>query len=170
MRLALKAGPFMLAILVCDNFVPDSNYILPLPNGGIRGGHAVGIVGDQPDKNRFILRNSWGTGWGDNGYAYLPYEWLTAFRDPTGYGVEKAYYLFEAWTATDIPVQSAGVNGWLYIGKKVAIINGLLTDLDVAPFVDPIANRTMVPLRFVMEQAGLKVDWNEAAQSIHFYK
>jgi len=33
-----------------------------------RGGHAVSLVG-YTDKT-FIVRNSWGTGWGDGGYAY----------------------------------------------------------------------------------------------------
>jgi hypothetical protein len=32
------------------------------------GGHAVALVGYTPD--RFIVRNSWGTGWGDKGFAY----------------------------------------------------------------------------------------------------
>jgi len=33
-----------------------------------RGGHAVSLVGYTAD--RFIVRNSWGTGWGDKGFAY----------------------------------------------------------------------------------------------------
>jgi hypothetical protein len=33
-----------------------------------QGGHAVALVGYKP--GRFIVRNSWGTGWGDKGYAY----------------------------------------------------------------------------------------------------
>jgi C1A family cysteine protease len=33
-----------------------------------RGGHAVALVGYTPD--RFIIRNSWGTGWGDKGFGY----------------------------------------------------------------------------------------------------
>ena len=33
-----------------------------------RGGHAIALVGYTPD--RFIVRNSWGTSWGDKGYAY----------------------------------------------------------------------------------------------------
>ena len=33
-----------------------------------RGGHAVALVGYTPD--RFIVRNSWGTGWGDAGFGY----------------------------------------------------------------------------------------------------
>jgi hypothetical protein len=33
-----------------------------------RGGHAITIVGYTAD--RFIVRNSWGTAWGDNGFGY----------------------------------------------------------------------------------------------------
>ena len=42
------------------------------PNQQMEGGHAVAIVGW--DKNGFIIRNSWGTEWGCNGYSYYPYE------------------------------------------------------------------------------------------------
>ena len=34
----------------------------------VRGGHAVALVGYTADA--FIVRNSWGTTWGDKGYAY----------------------------------------------------------------------------------------------------
>ncbi len=34
----------------------------------IRGGHAVCLVGYTPD--HFIVRNSWGKKWGDNGFGY----------------------------------------------------------------------------------------------------
>jgi hypothetical protein len=35
---------------------------------GTRGGHAVALVGYRPGE--FIVRNSWNTTWGDNGFAY----------------------------------------------------------------------------------------------------
>ena len=40
------------------------------------GGHAVAIVGNIniEGMDYFIIRNSWGTEWGDNGYFYMPYE------------------------------------------------------------------------------------------------
>ena len=38
---------------------------------------AVVAVGYDDDKNRFIILNSWGEGWGDRGYFYMPYECIT---------------------------------------------------------------------------------------------
>lgn len=35
-----------------------------------RHGHAITLVGYLAAKKRFIVRNSWGTAWGDNGFAY----------------------------------------------------------------------------------------------------
>jgi len=52
----------------------------------VRGGHAVALVGYTPD--RFIVRNSWGTPWGDNGFAYasIPYA-QAAFTEAYGISV-----------------------------------------------------------------------------------
>ena len=42
------------------------------------GGHAVVAVGYEEKRKQFIIRNSWGTDWGDGGYGYLPYEYFEA--------------------------------------------------------------------------------------------
>lgn len=48
-----------------------------------RGGHAVAIVGYTQD--RFIIRNSWGKSWGDNGFAYASMEYAKeAFTEAYG--------------------------------------------------------------------------------------
>ena len=44
--------------------------------GTVRGGHAVALVGYTPD--RFIVRNSWGTKWGDQGFAYASVAYAQA--------------------------------------------------------------------------------------------
>ncbi len=50
-----------------------------------RGGHAVALVGYTPDS--FIVRNSWGTGWGDRGFAYASLGYAQeAFTE--AYGIE----------------------------------------------------------------------------------
>ncbi len=41
------------------------------------GGHAMLIVGYSKKKEEFIVRNSWGTGWGDAGYCYLPWAYCS---------------------------------------------------------------------------------------------
>ena len=52
----------------------------------MRGGHAVALVGYTPD--RFIVRNSWGTGWADKGFAYASLAYAQdAFTEAYGISV-----------------------------------------------------------------------------------
>ena len=41
------------------------------------GGHAVLCVGYDDANQWWLVRNSWGTGWGMAGYFTLPYAYLT---------------------------------------------------------------------------------------------
>ncbi len=51
-----------------------------------RGGHAVALVGYTPD--RFIVRNSWGTAWGDKGFGYASLAYAqAAFTEAYGVSV-----------------------------------------------------------------------------------
>lgn len=59
-----------------DSFQPNT----------VRGGHAVCIVGYTAD-NRFIVRNSWGTVWGDQGFAYASEGYINAGFFAESYGV-----------------------------------------------------------------------------------
>lgn len=56
--------------------------VMPMPSKGEKrlGGHAVLLVGYDDDKQRFIVRNSWGVNWGDDGYFYMPYDYAFNFR------------------------------------------------------------------------------------------
>jgi C1A family cysteine protease len=51
-----------------------------------RGGHAICVVGYTKDK-RFIVRNSWGTNWGDDGFAYASEAYIDAGFFDESYGV-----------------------------------------------------------------------------------
>lgn len=55
--------------------------------GTVRGGHAIAIVGYRAD-GRFIVRNSWGTGWGHNGFAYVTPNYIAAAFFNESYGVK----------------------------------------------------------------------------------
>ncbi len=52
---------------------------VPMPRPGDRalGGHAVLAVGYDDARQWFIVRNSWGKGWGMKGYSTLPYAYLS---------------------------------------------------------------------------------------------
>lgn len=52
----------------------------------------------------------------------------------------------------------------LAIGNKTALVNGVPVGLDVS--VEIINGRTMVPIRFVSEQLGLEVTWNQSLRTI----
>jgi Papain family cysteine protease len=56
-----------------------------LPNT-VRGGHAITIVG-YTATGRFIVRNSWGTSWGDHGFGYASAAYINAAFFNESYGV-----------------------------------------------------------------------------------
>lgn len=59
-----------------DTFMPNT----------VRGGHAVALVG-YTATGRFIVRNSWGTAWGDKGFAYASTAYISGAFFNESYGV-----------------------------------------------------------------------------------
>ncbi|MCW2639466.1 MAG: papain cysteine protease family protein, partial [Dactylosporangium sp.] len=53
--------------------------VVPMPQADEQalGGHAVLAVGYDDASGRFLVRNSWGSGWGQDGYFTMPYAYLT---------------------------------------------------------------------------------------------
>jgi C1A family cysteine protease len=73
--------PFVFGFTVYQSFESQavaSSGIVPMPSPGEAtvGGHCVLAVGYNNTTRTFIIRNSWGTGWGMNGYCTMPYEYL----------------------------------------------------------------------------------------------
>ncbi|QTN39282.1 C1 family peptidase [Cryomorphaceae bacterium] len=56
---------------------------IPVPQEGdrLRGGHAVVMCGYDDNRNggSFLIRNSWGTEWGEDGYGWLPYDYVRRY-------------------------------------------------------------------------------------------
>jgi len=48
----------------------------------------------------------------------------------------------------------------LQINNKTALVNGQNTQLATAPYIDTNSGRTLVPLRFVAEEMGYDVEWD----------
>jgi C1A family cysteine protease len=80
--LATQSKPVLMGIDVYTSFesaVVAKTGIVPMPAKGekVLGGHAILAVGYDEVKKVLICRNSWGSSWGDKGYFYLPYEYVT---------------------------------------------------------------------------------------------
>jgi C1A family cysteine protease len=82
MKGCLGSGyPFVFGFTVYESFesqqVAQSGHVpMPSPVEKPIGGHAVLAVGYDDSQNWFIVRNSWGTGWGMKGYFTIPYAYL----------------------------------------------------------------------------------------------
>ncbi|MGH2532363.1 MAG: C1 family peptidase [Thermomicrobiales bacterium] len=60
----------------------DGHIALPGPADMLAEGHAVLIVGYDDSgsgQGEWLIRNSWGEGWGDGGYGYLPYQYVDQY-------------------------------------------------------------------------------------------
>jgi C1A family cysteine protease len=83
MKTRLASGfPFVFGFTVYESFesttVAKTGIVpMPKPTENVLGGHAVLAVGYDDSKSAVLVRNSWGSGWGLNGYFWLPYDYIT---------------------------------------------------------------------------------------------
>jgi C1A family cysteine protease len=79
---------------------------IPLPNkrSKVIGGHTVVAVGyhdskiienenREPSKGALLIRNSWGTSWGQGGYGWLPYDYIMEGLTADWWSILKAEWL-----------------------------------------------------------------------------
>ena len=82
MKTALSSGFAVVFGFQCYDYMLSaqmaSTGILKLPTASesLQGGHCVDIVGYSDSKQMVICRNSWGIGWGQAGYFWMPYAYV----------------------------------------------------------------------------------------------
>lgn len=87
---ALADGyPVAASFALCPSFKDTNNGFIPMPSEqeieemfakdipkDIHFRHAMVITGFSDQLQMFVVRNSWGDDWGENGYCYLPYQYV----------------------------------------------------------------------------------------------
>ena len=76
-------GPLVTSMDVYYDFYSYRSGIYEYATGAYQGGHAILIVGYMDDASRsdggyFIVKNSWGTGWGSGGFFSIGYSQLSS--------------------------------------------------------------------------------------------
>lgn len=80
-RLALTNGhPVVFGSLVYSGIqtLTRHNDVLPMPRRGERytGGHCMVIIGHDDARRLYLIQNSWGEAWGNQGRAWFPYDYI----------------------------------------------------------------------------------------------
>lgn len=78
--------PFAFGIRLYESFQTPQvarTGIVPMPqdNEQMLGGHAVCAVGYDKSNSMYLVRNSWGEGWGIRGYFKLPFAYIEQYGD-----------------------------------------------------------------------------------------
>jgi len=93
LKVALDDQPVVIGIACFEEIFNPKNGVVNYPANpdNLLGGHAVCAVGYDEGTQLVKFKNSWSTGWGDEGYGYLPYNYIND-------------YMWDAWVAKDMKV------------------------------------------------------------------
>lgn len=111
--LLAEGKPFAIAVPVYPSFyrITASNPVLHRPSADetLYGGHAMFVVGYDDAIGGFKAVNSWGPGWGRDGYCYLSYDFVR-------------YETWEAWVMVDHveALAPATVSGTVFVNGAAA--------------------------------------------------
>ena len=83
-QLLVAKRPWVFGVPVYQQIfnAPDGKILFPTPGDVVIGGHAMMACGYDDamvvgqDTGAFLIRNSWGQGWGMGGYGWLPYRYV----------------------------------------------------------------------------------------------
>ena len=136
LKSALAEGyPVLISIKIFESFKPQAGFIL-LPSSDEKqmekhGNHAMVICGYSDDKEIFIVRNSWGRSFGDKGYCYIPYSYIS---DPEL--LNNACIITEISEAELVVVGTIGKTSVIFdesnVEIRTAILRNLISEAKVA--------------------------------------
>ncbi|MCY7284757.1 MAG: C1 family peptidase [Cyanobacteria bacterium CAN_BIN43] len=134
MKNCLAEGfPFIFGLQLFGSFQKaGSEGLVPMPdveNEQHDGGHAMLCVGYSEPDNVFIVRNSWGKEWGEYGYCYIPYDYMTDPELNTDCWtlIRKADVTPSHKKKKDLSQGIKGKGGSLFRGQKAQVARAIQT-------------------------------------------
>jgi len=132
--------------------------------------HAFCVVGyddshPTPDgPGAFKVINSWGTGWGDNGYGWISYSCIKEVYSAV---VLDTAGLSSGDGATGVLPAGGTTTAILRVGDSNYTVNGVVYNTDMAPYIED--GRTFLPLRCITDAAGIPdsdISWDPITQEV----
>ena len=140
---ALQKGPVVTTLTVYADFMTYAGGVYKHASGDVLGGHAVSIVGYDDATQSFVIRNSWGEDWGEQGFGHV------AYSDVSGVGNE-------TWSF-DIPVAGGAVS--LFTPRDYTYITGSFDFKGSASYTSTDS------LSFTVYDKNNKAVWNSNCQT-----
>jgi GNAT superfamily N-acetyltransferase len=140
-RLLAARRPVVVSVEIDSSWYECVGGRISRPTGQtIIASHTVCVVGYDDRLQHLIFQNSWGTTWGDEGFGYMPYEYLDQRL------VEGFFILAIDETAHPRPQRAVIVRGW-------GIADPLGTVFHCAEIIDG-ARDEMIGWTFAVERDG----------------
>ncbi len=152
--LLVTTGPMPVNFKVYSDFYEYESGVYSYTSGNYEGGHAVLLVGYDDTDQCFIVKNSWGTGWGEQGYFRIDYSMVA---DPKIKFANTALAYLGTAAPQNRIVPRITVNGqggftYVYEGKEVTVAIGL----------DPVQQDLSTPYEWWVwyeDKDGVKHSW-----------
>jgi hypothetical protein len=108
-----KTGPIVTGFEVCDDFFYYTGGVYSNTYGSPAGDHAVCVVGYNDAEQYWICKNSWGKGWGENGWFKIAYG-------QCGFGTKYGFYGVSLTPNHDIVMPNDGRAFAKFVSKGTA--------------------------------------------------
>lgn len=121
----LTYGPLVTTMNVYSDFYSYAGGVYSYVSGTLQGSHAIEIIGYDDTNQCFIVKNSWGTGWGEAGFFRIAYSELNDRKVQFGYDT-MAYSGYKALqtscsssiSPTSITATASGGNAKIYVTSQ----------------------------------------------------
>ncbi len=121
-KAALQNGPVYVGFEVYEDFYDYRGGVYEHVYGEFLGRHAVAIIGYDDDSSAWICKNSWGSGWGENGYFKIRYGQCSIDRYALIFTPDEPIYPLFFIVDSDLVEDSGDGDGVLNPGEVGRIV------------------------------------------------